>query len=81
MPDAGRPSFCLLPPRYTAGMDVAALATSLVTMSLARTQASASIAVLRQQFEMQRSVIGLLAGPPARDPAPAGQGRLVDRIA
>lgn len=62
-------------------MDVAALATSLVTMSLARTQASASIAVLRQQFEMQRSVIDLLAGPPARTPAPAGQGRLVDRIA
>jgi hypothetical protein len=61
-------------------MDTSALAVALVSMNAARTQSAANIAVLKKQFEMQRSVLDLLT-PPPRAPAPAGMGQHVDKLA
>jgi len=63
-------------------MDPSDLATSLVDMSALRTQSLADIAVLKQQFKMEKSVVDLLDPTPSSPaPAPPGMGQNVDKTA
>jgi len=61
-------------------MDTSALAASLVSMSAAKTQFSAGIAVLKKQLDMQKSVLDIL-DPASRAPAAPGTGTRVDKLA
>jgi hypothetical protein len=61
-------------------MDPAALATTLMSMSAMQTQTLANYAVMKKQFQMEKSVIDLVA-PASKPPAPAGTGLLVDKTA
>ena len=62
-------------------MDPTDIVASLLSMSAASTQSSVNIAVLKKQFEMQKSAIDILDPTPTR-PAPApGTGLLVDKTA
>ena len=61
-------------------MDTASLASSLVSMSAASTQANIGTAVLKKQFDMQKSVLALL-DPPSKAAAAPGTGLVVDKTA
>jgi hypothetical protein len=61
-------------------MDMTAIASSLISMSAQKTQMTANFAVLKKQFEMQKSVIDLLQ-PLAQTPAAPGTGLVVDKTA
>ena len=61
-------------------MNPADLATSLLSMSAAKTQMSANIAVLKTSLDMQKSVLQLLA-PTPQAPAAPGTGQHVDKTA
>jgi hypothetical protein len=61
-------------------MDPAALATTLMSMSAMQTQTLANYAVMKKQFQMEKSVIDLVA-PTSKPPAPTGTGLLVDKTA
>ena len=60
-------------------MDGADLASSLMSMSMAKTQFSASIAVLKKQLEMQKLAVDMLV-PVKAAPSP-GTGLVVDKTA
>ncbi|MDR3474860.1 MAG: YjfB family protein [Devosia sp.] len=60
-------------------MEPADLASSLISMSAAKTQMSANIAVLKKQFEMQKAAVDMLL--PAGPPAAPGTGLVVDKSA
>lgn len=57
-------------------MDIAAMAVSMLA---ARNQTMAQYAVLHKSLQMQQDVLKILDPTPA--PAPAGQGRMVDKTA
>jgi hypothetical protein len=57
------------------------LATSLVDMNALKTQNAVNIAVMKQQFAMEKSVLDLLDPTPSKAPAPAGMGQQVDKLA
>ena len=57
-------------------MDVSDLASSLISMQQQKTQSSVQMAVLKKQFEMQKSAIDMLM-PVKAQPAP-GTGTVVD---
>ncbi len=61
-------------------METADLAASLVATKVANFRSAAQFAVLRKQFQMEKSAMDmLLPAPPA--PPPQGTGRLVDKTA
>ena len=55
------------------------LASLMVAMSGAQIRNDIAVAVMRQQFETQKSVLDLLAAP--RAALPAGQGTRIDKFA
>jgi hypothetical protein len=63
------------------GMATSDLAASLVGMNALKTQSLVNIAVLKQQFAMQKSVIDILDPTTAKASAPAGMGQNVDKTA
>jgi hypothetical protein len=63
-------------------METSDLAATLVSMSALKTQSLANIAVLKQQFTMEKSVLDLLAPTSStKAPAPPGMGQYVDKTA
>lgn len=62
-------------------MDTTDLATGLLSMSAAKTQFSANIAVLKKTLEMQKSVLDILDPASNKAPAAPGTGTLVDKTA
>jgi hypothetical protein len=72
----------LPPPCYRPGMETSDLAATLVSMSALKTQSLANIAVLKQRFKMEKSVLDLLAPASSPNaPPPPGMGRRVDKMA
>ena len=61
-------------------METADIANSLVSMRAASTQMSVNIAVLKKQFQMEKSVLDVL-DPPSPAPAAPGSGQRVDKTA
>jgi hypothetical protein len=55
------------------------LASSLVDMSALKTQTLTNIAVMKQQFAMEKSVLDILDPAPSKALAPAGMGQQVDK--
>jgi hypothetical protein len=63
-------------------METSDLAATLVNMSTLKTQSLANIAVLKQQFTMEKSVLDLLAPASSpNSPPPPGMGQHVDKMA
>ena len=62
-------------------MDPTDIAASLLSMSAASTQSSVNIAVLKKQFEMQKSAIDMLDPTPIKAAPAPGTGLLVDKTA
>ena len=56
------------------------LATSVIAVKQAATQQSATIAVMKKQHEMQKSLINMV-GNVAQSAPPSGQGTMVDKTA
>ena len=57
------------------------LATSLVDMNALKTQNAVNIAVMKQQFAMEKSVLVILDPTSGKSPAPPGMGQQVDKLA
>jgi len=57
------------------------LAARMTSLSTAKTQHSAQIAVLKKQTEMDRSLVAMLDEAVRSVPAPNGPGQQVDRTA
>lgn len=57
------------------------LAAQLLSMQAAGTRQMAQIAVMKKQFDMQKSVLTLLDPSASRAPAPPGLGLAVDKTA
>ena len=63
-------------------METSDLAATLVNMSTLKTQSLANIAMLKQQFKMEKSVLDLLAPASSPNaPPPPGMGQHVDKMA
>lgn len=62
-------------------MATADVASSLISMSLARTRFSASLAVLEKQFQMEKATIDMLDASDRKAPAAPGTGLIVDKQA
>jgi hypothetical protein len=63
-------------------METSDLAATLVNMSVLKTQSLANIAVLKQRFKMEKSVLELLdPTPSSQAPVPPGMGQHVDKTA
>ena len=57
------------------------LAAAVVMMQADGTRQSAQIAVMKQQLDMQKSVLTLLDPSASKAPAPPGMGLAVDKTA
>jgi hypothetical protein len=63
-------------------METSDLAATIVSMSALKTRSLADIAVLKQQFKMEKSVLDLLAPASSpNSPPPPGMGQHVDMVA
>jgi hypothetical protein len=62
-------------------MDTTDIAASLISMSTAKTQMSANVAVLKKQFEMEKAAVDMLVPGAGKPPASPGTGLLVDKSA
>jgi hypothetical protein len=62
-------------------METADLASSLITMGLAKTQFSASLAVLKKQFDMEKAAIDMVDASVRKTPPEPGTGLYVDKTA
>jgi hypothetical protein len=62
-------------------MDTTDIAASLISMSTAKTQMSANLAVLKQQFAMEKAAVDMLVPGAGKAPAAPGTGLVVDKSA
>lgn len=57
------------------------LATPLLSMTAAKTQQSAQVAMLKKQHEMDQALFSMIDAAVRSIPAPGGQGLKVDKTA
>ncbi len=62
-------------------MEMADVATQLMAMRMGATQQTASMAIMKENHEMEMSLVNMLADVAKSAPAPSGQGLVVDKRA